>query len=146
MMNAFFRELFQYNHHCNRQLINALAHQEVSPKSILLMSHVLCAHQIWNNRILSLQAVFGVWQLHDVADMTQINDENYQHSLKILADSSVEEVITYRTSKGDEFSNSVRDLLFHVINHSTYHRAQIATDFKQHGVNPIATDYIFYKR
>ena len=49
-------------------------------------------------------------------------------------------------SKGETFSNKIKDILFHIINHSTYHRAQIATDLKQNGIEPINTDYIFYKR
>lgn len=54
--------------------------------------------------------------------------------------------ISYKNSRGERFENSVRDILFHVINHSTYHRGQIATDCKLHGMTPLATDYIFYKR
>ena len=54
--------------------------------------------------------------------------------------------IIYKNSKGIEFSNTVQDVIFHVINHSTYHRAQIASDLKANGIEPINTDYIFYKR
>ena len=37
-------------------------------------------------------------------------------------------------------------MLFHFVNHSTYHRGQIASNLKEHGIEPLVTDYIFYKR
>ncbi len=33
--------------------------------------------------------------------------------------------VTYATTKGDPFTQSVADLVLHVVNHSTYHRGQI---------------------
>ena len=71
---------------------------------------------------------------------------NYEHSLHILDKFDLTATMSYTNSKGQTFSNSIRDILFHVINHSTYHRAQIATEFKQNGLEPLVTDYIFYKR
>ncbi len=44
------------------------------------------------------------------------------------------------------FTNVIQDVLFHFINHSTYHRGQIAIQMKEAGLEPIATDYIFFKR
>ncbi|QLH28398.1 MAG: hypothetical protein HWD63_02710 [Candidatus Parvibacillus calidus] len=39
----------------------------------------------------------------------------------------------------------MKDIIFHIINHSTYHRGQIAMEFRQSGLEPLNTDYIFYK-
>ncbi|MCF8317339.1 MAG: hypothetical protein K9I02_01220 [Haliscomenobacter sp.] len=55
-------------------------------------------------------------------------------------------IINYSNSKGQLFSNSIQDMLFHIINHSTYHRGQVATEFKRQGLEPLVTDYIFFKR
>jgi uncharacterized damage-inducible protein DinB len=33
-----------------------------------------------------------------------------------------------------------------VFNHGTYHRAQVARDLRQHNLEPINTDFIFYVR
>ena len=55
-------------------------------------------------------------------------------------------IILYKTTKGQAFENKTSDILFHIINHSTYHRGQIAADFRQTGTEPLSTDYIFYKR
>ncbi|WP_414711827.1 DinB family protein [Sphingobacterium sp. UBA1498] len=44
------------------------------------------------------------------------------------------------------FHNKVNDILLHVFNHGTYHRAQIASEMRRNGVEPINTDYITFIR
>ncbi|WP_379084396.1 DinB family protein [Pedobacter sp. UC225_65] len=46
----------------------------------------------------------------------------------------------------NQYTGIVKDILFHVFNHSTYHRAQIATLFKESGITPPVTDFIILKR
>jgi uncharacterized damage-inducible protein DinB len=106
---------------------------------------MLNAHQIWNARILKSEE-YGVQQQHALEQCALIDETNYTTTLKILETIDLESVITYLTSKGQPFSNSVRDILFHVANHTTHHRGQIVSDFRQAGIPPLVTDYIFYRR
>jgi uncharacterized damage-inducible protein DinB len=92
------------------------------------------------------QTVFGVWEVHAVQELKSIEQINYEQSLQILDKFDLNEIISYSNSKGQAFRDRIQDLLFHVINHSTYHRGQIATEFRQHGLEPLATDYILFKR
>ncbi len=132
----------------NQQLIaSMLEHSEIiTEKCIKLQSHILNAHQIWNYRIEQKEGHFAVWQIHPVATWKDIDQNNFQSSLQILNKVDLNDKIQYKTSQGQAFTNSVRDIFFHVINHSTYHRGQLASEFKQAGIEPIVTDYIFYKR
>ena len=147
-MKPFFKELFEYSHHFNQQLfdIYTAIPDKTSEKSVQLFNHILNAHQIWNNRIDPKQPTFDVWQIHDTQDLKEIDKANYNQTVKILGAFDLDEIISYSNSKGQAFRRNIRDILFHVINHSTYHRGQIATEFKQHGLEPLVTDYIFYKR
>jgi len=147
-MKQFFKELFEYGHHFNQKLFGVISDNpdKTSEKAVKLFNHVLNAHQIWNNRIDPKQPTFGVWELHTVSDLKIIDQTNYEQTLQILDKFDLTEIINYANSKGQTFSNSIRDILFHVINHSTYHRGQIATEFRQHGLEPLVTDYIAYKR
>jgi uncharacterized damage-inducible protein DinB len=147
-MKPFFKELFEYSHHFNQKLWTIFSDnpEKTSGKAVKLYSHILNAHQIWNNRIEPKQTVFGVWDIHPIGDCKNIDKSNYENSLLILDKADLNEIIRYTTSKGQAFSNSIRDILFHTINHSTYHRGQIATEFRQSGLEPLATDYILYKR
>ena len=147
-MKSFFKELFDYNNYANTKLESVYNEHpdKLSEKAIKLYSHILNAHHIWNKRINAQVASFGVWDVHLLVDLPNINAVNYQQTLQIIADFDLNIVLNYKTSNGIEFNSSVCDILFHVINHSNYHRPQIATDFKSIGLEPIPTDYIFYKR
>ena len=146
-MKTFFKELFQYNNHFNQEVISVLTEDpERAPgSSIKLLSHILNVHQIWNCKIQPGQLPYGTWQMHQVQDFYEIDRKNYVHSTLILDKYQSSQAIQYSNSKGQIFNNSVRDILFQVINHSTYHRGQIATEFRQSGLEPLLTDYIYYK-
>ncbi|MEJ7677740.1 MAG: DinB family protein [Segetibacter sp.] len=123
--------------------LNAYAHSE---KVWSLLNHILNAHHIWNNRITNKEKEFAVWEIHKPYECEEIERKNYKASLKIIDDYKLDQLIDYTNTKGQAFNNSVRDILFHVVNHSTYHRAQIASAYRQNGIEPLVSDYIFYKR
>ena len=147
-MKAFFKELFEYNHQNNINLIerSQAFESKVSAKSHKLFSHFFNAHEIWNARILSQKSEFDVWQMHRIDDWKTINQSKYEASLSIIEGFNLNTMVSYTNTSGNAFENAVRDILFHIINHSTYHRGQIATDFRANGIEPIVSDYIFYKR
>jgi uncharacterized damage-inducible protein DinB len=147
-MKQFFNELFEYSHNFNQKLGDVFndSSAKTSEKAKKLYNHILNAHQIWNNRIDPKQTTFGVWEIHPIQDCKNIDIINYEHSLLILDKFDLNDTISYANTKGQTFGNSIRDIFFHAINHSTYHRGQIATEFKQNGLDPLVTDYIFYKR
>lgn len=144
----FFKELFEYNCSANKALLKLFQDHEgkISEKSIQLLNHLLNAHQIWNERILDTKNACDVWEIRPLHLLDEINETNHYQTQEILKNLTLDDVKHYKTSKGIDFSNSIRDIVFHIINHSNYHRAQIATDVKQNGIEPINTDYIFYKR
>ncbi|MEM7370498.1 MAG: DinB family protein [Bacteroidota bacterium] len=147
-MKPFFVEIFEYSHHFNQQLLKDLQPlaSNLSERSIQLFSHILNAHQIWNNRVLHKEAELGVWEVHAWENALIIDAKNHQHTLKILDHMELDTIIHYSNSKGQHFSNSVKDILFHVVNHSTHHRGQIVADIRKIGGTPMVSDYIFYKR
>lgn len=147
-MTSFFKELFEYGHHFNQQLWTVFAEQPklTSERSIKLFNHILNAHQVWNTRITGDRSPVDPWDLRPISELKETDSLNYTNSIRILDQADLNSVIKYSNSKGDHYTSSVRNILFHVINHSTYHRGQIATEFKQNGIDPLVTDYIFFKR
>jgi len=146
-MNTFFKELFQYNHHFNQEIISVLTKnsERASEKCIKLLSHILNAHRIWNCKFQPDQLPYGSWEIHPIKDFYEIDRKNFEQSIFILDRFDLDQTIRYSNSKGQIFNNSARDILFQVINHSTYHRGQIATEFRLSGLEPLLTDYIYYK-
>jgi uncharacterized damage-inducible protein DinB len=147
-MKVFFKDLLEYSHYYNQKLADIFIEKQdvLSERAIKLFSHILNAHHIWNNRIEQKATLYTVWEIHPVEEFKHIDLSNYQQSLLILQNFDFEQTINYQNSLGQHFTNNFQNILFHVINHSTYHRAQIATEFKLCGVEPLLTDYIVYKR
>ena len=147
-MKTFFNDLFEYNHHMNQKVIQSFSHHsdKASEKSVKFINHLLNAHQIWNNRIDPKEEVSSIWQIHSLGKLKEMDTYNFERSLEILEKINLDAELEYTNTKGATFNNKVKEVLFHVINHSTYHRAQIASDFKESGITPEVTDYIVYKR
>ncbi|MDF4220005.1 DinB family protein [Maribacter huludaoensis] len=147
-METFFNEIFDYNFHCNKKLIEqCLALDSVSPETVRLFSHILNAHHIWNARILNKPSEYDVWQEHDVKNWADIHYENQRSSFEIVTNAdNFDKRIDYENSEGRLFTNTLQDILFHIINHSTNHRGQIAVDFRNHDEIPISSDYVYYRR
>ena len=148
MLAEFFKDIFQYHHHINQQLIDELKkHQQTLPeRSIPLFCHCINAHHIWNSRIISEKPAVGVHEIHTLEELKKMDKSNNEYTLRILDEVDLEKKFEYQNSKGKSYSNSVKDILFHICNHFTHHKGQIIADFRSKNIQPLITDYIFYKR
>lgn len=148
-MNSYFNELFDYNFYCNKKLIDQFNLPEIvqTEKNIMLFSHILNAHHVWNARILGLPENLGVFQIHKINEFADIHYDNQRSSFEIVTNTGdFEKRIDYINSQDRQFTNTIQDILFHIINHSTYHRGQIAIESRWNGIEPLSLDYIHYKR
>ncbi len=147
-MKGFLHQLFDYNFYCNKKLIEQCGTMKKVPKkSITLFSHILNAHHVWNQRILGKPSEFLIWQEHDLDNWGDIHYENQRTSFEIITNTDdFSKRIDYENSQGRTYANELKDILFHIVNHSTHHRGQILANFREKGVEPEALDYIFYKR
>ena len=146
-MKDFFQEIFEYHHHFNQRLADQLAQHldDLPERTIPLFSHVINAHQIWNARILNLQKL-AVHEVHSLEKCKSLDRDNRTRTQEIISTRDLDDEISYTTSGGTNFHNTIREVLFHISNHSAHHKGQIISDLRQSGVAPLKTDYIFYKR
>jgi uncharacterized damage-inducible protein DinB len=147
-MKNFLADLFDYSDNLNQILITELhkATIDKNEKPLKLLNHIVASHHIWNSRILGVQSTIEVWPLLPDEELILINRENFSHSHQILQTSELDSIIAYKNLKGENFQNSLRDILFHVINHATHHRGQIATLLKENNLHAVTMDYIAFKR
>lgn len=147
-MKAFYKDKFKYSFEINQKIIQHLIENsdKLNDRILTLISHTLNAHHIWNSRLLNTQIVHKVWDIYSYDTMANLDVVNYNDSLKAIEDFDLDENIAYVTMINEPFCNTRQDILFHIINHSNYHRAQINTELKNLGLDSIITDYIFYKR
>ena len=75
--------------------------------------------------------------------------ENHQHWNNFWANFQADQFddkVSYTNSQGKAYSNTVKDIVTHNVNHATYHRAQINQLLRQNGYEPVLTDFIAYRR
>lgn len=146
-MNTFFKELFDYNNFCNLEFITLMMtnSETVSERSIQLLSHLVNVHHMWNCEIDQSTPFYTAWVCRPPAELKKDNRKNYFDSLLIIDQYNLDKKVTHTASNGAAFSSSIRDILFHIINYSTYHRAQLSIEIGQVGIEPPATDYIYFK-
>jgi uncharacterized damage-inducible protein DinB len=147
-MKSHYQELLAYNQSSNTLAASLIQnYQDILPENTFgLYCHMLNAQHVWNRRILEMDEIYSVWEVHSSEELEKINQAEYELSLYILENKALEEQITYKTSKGIQYTSSVNDILFHIINHSTYHRGQVMDHVRQVGGTAVSTDFIFYKR
>jgi uncharacterized damage-inducible protein DinB len=134
----FFKEILVYQFQMNEKIIEIFENNpdKISEKAHLLFSHSTNSHHIWNARILGNTPKFGVWELTSIEIIKEKNKNNLETSFEILDSLDLETKISYQNSDGENFVKSLKDIIFHICNHSTYHRAQIATELKINNITP----------
>jgi uncharacterized damage-inducible protein DinB len=150
-MKDYFLKLYRYNHWANLEILKAVQPvYQTSPYISETFSHVINAQYIWTGRInLEKKTPFKVREIQDLAKLestiTHITKDwlNYIDNLTPL---ELERKIHYTNSFGESFTSVIQDVIAHLINHSTYHRAQVARELRVLGISPPNTDYITYCR
>jgi uncharacterized damage-inducible protein DinB len=149
MLKEYFTGLFNYDRHVNLQfaaLINAAGNNN---RPAELMAHLLNAQQIWLSRCLGTSSAnYQLWPTWEPNTFNDIIDKNYTEWISFL-DNEIDpqQIIVYKNFKGEEFSSKLTDVLAHVINHGTHHRAQIGILLKQsEAIELPSTDYVHYVR
>jgi uncharacterized damage-inducible protein DinB len=120
-------------------------HPPTQPEALPLLGHVLAAEEVWLSRLEAREQRCPVWPTLSVAECETLAAENargYQAFLEKLSESDLASVICYRNTRGDEYSNSVLDILTHIVIHGAYHRGQIARVIGRGGGRSPNTDYI----
>jgi uncharacterized damage-inducible protein DinB len=149
-MKDYFIKLFEYNHWANQLVLNVLKDNQVQDEYCLKMfSHVINAQFIWHRRIVEVSneyKIWDIWSFEEMHNSLQNNYELWMQYLSQLTDNELNRTFAYTNSAGDSFENIVEDALAHLVNHATYHRAQVAKRLRDLDIKPAHTDYISYRR
>lgn len=150
-MKNYFIKLFDYDISTNLRLIALLNKGERIEAGVRLMSHLLASQQVWLKRcegtMTTKDAIWPEWPLEGLHKIAVVSHSNWINFIKSLTDYDFEKSIVYQNTKGISFTNQLDDILAHLINHGTHHRAQIGQQLKIASLSVLpATDYIFYRR
>ncbi len=149
-MVEHFIHLFKFSDWATERTAESIrSTQKITPDAIKLLSHIISAQYVWLSRITGEKNNMTVWDNFTIEECFTLSVEATSKWINLLEGKNnefLEKRIKYKNTKGDEFENSLKDIITHVLNHSTYHRAQIAQIVKRAEGIPAVTDYIVYQR
>ena len=162
-MNANdIRTLFDYNYWANARIWRVAS--DVSPDQFLAVNtssygslcatlvHTMRAEMIWRRRLQGDSIPVGIPVETDFPTPRSLHDawiaeETLMRAyLQGLSDNDVLKVVNYKNTKGEPFRNVVWNILAHVVNHGTQHRAEAAAMLTDFAHSPGDIDMILYFR
>jgi uncharacterized damage-inducible protein DinB len=143
--------LLRYTRWAHDRVLDTLRSADAVPERILeLMSHLLRTRDVWYGRVANTDhAALDFWAVDDLAACAERAEDSMDRWDALVEErgaAGLDQSITYTNSSGAEFETPLRDILWHVVNHGTHHRAQIALLLREAGIPPPATDYIYFVR
>jgi uncharacterized damage-inducible protein DinB len=143
------RKLFEYDNWATERVLNALEGVD-APKALETLGHILAAKRIWllrlNGEDSSATATFPELGLADCRKLASELAISYAGLLASLNQTRVAETVTYKNTKGVEFTTPIGEILTHLAIHGAYHRGQIALLLRQGGDAAVNTDFITFAR
>lgn len=143
------KRLFGYDSWALLREFAALENAE-NPSALRMLAHILAAKDIWLTRLnqqdsssIATQPELTLDQCRSLAERL---DKEHRRFLSGLDEGSLAMTITYKNTKGEEFTTPVGEILTHMAFHSAYHRGQIALLLRQNGDTAVNTDFITFTR
>lgn len=154
-MNAVdhFRRLLEYEAHVNSDVLASLrtlkdggCAEASFHEALNCFGHILAVRRLWlfrlgrlkdpPSQVRSTRVLFGRLE----AERDNLTGLWMDFGVN-LDQEELGRTFTYRTEEGKSVTTNVADALVHVVNHSSYHRGQIASLILAAGGEPPATGY-----
>ncbi|MFM7726241.1 MAG: DinB family protein [Flavobacteriales bacterium] len=146
-MKEFFLDKLEYDYQANRTWIEYIEEQEDNIPDFILksISHIINVHHIWNARLFGKAAESDSWDVLPVRYLHQLNLQNYRETTDYLEKIELGARVNYHSSEGIRFEKEDANILYHMLTHSNYHRAQIVMDLKQQGLKHPSLNFISFR-
>jgi uncharacterized damage-inducible protein DinB len=147
MLREFLLDKFEFDYQVNRTWSAHLQLHEdqLNPFIIKQMSHVINMHHIWLSRLYSAQAESGEWDELPLMYWDRLLQENYLKTQEFMRHFDGTAKSNYHNSEGVPMEKSDVDILYHILHHSQYHRAQIARELRIIGLPVPSMHFIAYR-
>lgn len=143
------QELFRYNDWANRRVVVALK-DGGTDRARRILAHLLTTEREYFERLYGKDSTgFDFWpdlSIAECGDLAKAVSARYEQLLSGFEEEGLDLTARYRTSAGERCSNTFRELLTHVLLHSSIHRGNIILNIRESGAEPPKTDYIVYLR
>jgi uncharacterized damage-inducible protein DinB len=162
MQTADLVALYKYNDWANRRILTATA--KLTPDQFLaetglswgsvrdVLVHTLGAEWIWRMRLQHGAAPTEMMKPIDFPTYDALVKRWWQEQVELTAyvagllDDEVNRPVLYRTTKGQVYEAVLWQILAHVVNHGTQHRAEVGHVLTSYGCSPGDIDLIMFVR
>ena len=106
----------------------------------------------WHGRSPAKAEAWSLWTTESCADLATLKErwsnliDQRTRYVSELDDAILAAELPFKLLSGDPSSMPLRDQMQHVVNHATMHRGQVVGMIRQLGIDPPATDLLFYLR
>ena len=147
-MVDLLESLFAHNWWAHDALLDELRKSPPDAETLRLLAHVVAAEHLWLMRVDSMKPSVAVWPALTLDELAELEVRNRRRFRELLSapNESRQRRVKYRNSAGNDFDNTVGEILTHVATHGHYHRGQIARAMRGAGREPVYTDYIGFVR
>lgn len=148
-MLEFLKKLFAYDEWAIARSLGSIDPSDAS-KARLLLSHILLAEKIWLTRLRGQDSsaipTFEEYSIDECREMAEELHRGYADFIEGLSETDLTRPLTYKNTRGDEFTTPIGEILTHVGLHGIYHRGQISWLVRESGGTAVNTDYITFTR
>ena len=140
---------------CIRKLSEEQIYQEVTssfPGIYNTVLHMWNAERAWWLRLQQEPNIVSAtdWfkgDFNELVENLQQQSQLWKDWISSTTDEALQQSFNYKTYNGDPYTQPIQEVVFHFINHATYHRGQLVTILRQLGVTTIpSTDMIVFYR
>lgn len=153
------RTLYSYNRWANhraceaardleaRDFVRDLGASHSSVRGTLV--HIMWGEWLWLQRWRAESPTL-VFTSDDFPDVTTIEARwstvwrEQEQFIDRLTAEDLRERVSYENLQGQRWEYTRAQMMQHVVNHSSYHRGQVATSLRQLGTTPHATDFLLF--
>jgi len=160
MTPADILDLFRYNAWANERITSSVIRLPLEsitqdlggsfPTVRDTFAHIVSAEWIWLQRWRGINLTSAPEWVKS-ADLSLLVEQHREVEAKRsaylmgLTESDLGSTCSFTLLSGKASSYTLRDLLVHVANHSTYHRGQIAAMLRRLGAPALSTDFLIYR-
>lgn len=146
-MQGFFISKFEFDYQANDLWIDTIEQQDLTGHKEIRKQfcHILNVHHIWGSRLNGLLPVSGDWDDLPFYSWKQLNQENAAQAQLFIVNKDIAGEVEYTDSEGGLQRKFSSDILYHILQHSTHHRAQINLLLRKFGAIPAEMNYILFR-
>jgi len=144
-----FLGLLDYNNWADKAVADVIIKNNIKDAAAnSLFSHIINAEIILLARIKNSE-LFDPFEVRRPEENVKLLNSVYyewKEFIENLPEDDFDKIIEYTNIKGERVKAKIREIFIHMINHSTYHRGQVASVVRKLNIEPPVTDFITYSR